>query len=129
MNIIQQYEAFIADHNHRDALPLIRDIVARAPHVATSHFNLGVCLDELGRHSEAAEAFIKAQEINIEDWGTHYRIIRSLFLAGDFDTLHEFIDYSCGLSDRVMPLICEDDTFNPLFERFEFQQLRTKYLK
>ncbi|MCF7789241.1 MAG: tetratricopeptide repeat protein [Prosthecobacter sp.] len=129
MNIIQQYEAFVADHNYRDALPLIRDIVERAPHVAISHFNLGVCLDELGRHSEAAEAFIKAQEIDIEDWGTHYRIIRSFFLAGDFDTLHEFIDYSCGLSDRVMRLICEDEAFGSLFERFEFQELRTKYLK
>src|SRR3954469_19292904 len=83
MNIIQQYEALVAEHNYCDALPLIQDIVARAPHVATSHFNLGVCLDELGRHSEAAEAFIKAQEIDIEDWGIHYRIIRSLFLAGD----------------------------------------------
>jgi len=129
MNIIEQYEALIAEHNYRDALPLIQQIVERAPQVATSHFNLGVCLDELGRHSEAADAFIKAQEIAIEDWAIHYRIIRSLFLAGDFNTLHQFVDYSCGLSGQVMRLMCEDESFRPLFERPEFQQLRTKYLK
>lgn len=129
MNIIEQFEALMDEHNYSDALPLIRELIARAPHIATSHFNLGVCLDELGRHSEAAEAFIKAQELDIEDWGTHYRIVRSLFLAGDFSTLHDFIDYSCGLNAHVMHLICEDEEFNPLFERLEFQQLRAKYLK
>ena len=129
MNVIEQFDALVDARNYRDALPVIREIVKRAPHIATSHFNLGVCLDELGRHSEAAEAFIKAQELDVEDWGTHYRIVRSLFLAGDFTTLHEFIDYSCGMGDRVMHLICEDEAFNPLFERLEFQQLRTKYLK
>jgi len=129
MNILEQYQELAAASRWDEALPVIREIIERSPEIDTSWFNLGVCLDELGRHSEAPAAFIKAQELNVEDWGIHYRITRSLFLAGDFDELHAFADYSCGMNDQVIHLMCEDEALSPLFERLEFQQLRAKYLK
>ncbi|MDZ4286975.1 MAG: tetratricopeptide repeat protein [Prosthecobacter sp.] len=127
MNILEQYQQLAAASRWHDALPVIREITERSPQIDTSWFNLGVCLDEIGRHSEAAAAFIKAQELNVEDWGTHYRIMRSLFLAEDFDQLHEFADYSCGMNDRVIHLMSENEVFAPLFARPEFQQLQAKY--
>lgn len=129
MSILEKYHELADASRWEEAFPVIKEIVERAPQIETSWFNLGVCLDELGRHPEAAEAFIKAQELNVEDWGIHYRIMRSLFLAGDFDQLHEFADYSCGMNDRVIHLMCEDENFGRLFDRLEFQQLRDKYLK
>lgn len=128
MNILERYQKLADASRWDEALPVIREIVEQCPQIGTSWFNLGVCLDEIGSHTEAAAAFIKAQEFDVEDWGIHYRIIRSLFLAGDFAQLHEFTDYSCGMNNRVMHLMCEDETFSPLFEREEFRELREKYL-
>lgn len=129
MDIIEKYEELTNAGLWNEALPIIKEIIERAPKIYTSWFNLGVCFDELGKYAEAAEAFIKAQALNVEDWGIHYRIMRSLFLAGDLAQLHEFADYSCGLSDQVIHLMCEDEMFGPLFERLEFQQLRAKYFR
>jgi tetratricopeptide (TPR) repeat protein len=37
--------------------------VAAAPNLAEAHFNLGLALDEMGKHPEATEEFKKAKEL------------------------------------------------------------------
>jgi tetratricopeptide (TPR) repeat protein len=111
MNLIEKYQSLTGEGKWADALAVIDEIIAAAPGVSTSWFNRGVCLDALGRHNDAAESFIKAQETNIKDFGIHYRIIRSFTLAGNFEVLYEFIDYSCGISDRVLDLLVADPDF------------------
>jgi len=127
MNILQRYEALADEKRWDEALPVIREIVDTNPAIDTSWFNLGVCLDELGRHGEAAEAFIKAQELNVEDWEIHYRILRSFFLADDIDQFFEFADYSCGINSEMIGALSDDPDFSRLRERPEFEALRQKY--
>lgn len=106
---------------------MILQILQRAPKVDTSWFNYGVCLDELGRYGEAAEAFIKAQEFNIKDWGIHYRILRSFRLANDLDQFWEYADYSCGLNSDLLQAIRSCDEFRELVVTTEFRHLEEKY--
>jgi hypothetical protein len=109
------------------ALAVIDEIIAVVPEIDTSWFNRGVCLDELGRHNEAGESFVKAQEKNIKDFGIHYRIIRSFALAENFEVLYEFIDYSCGIDDRVLDLLIADPNFESVTKRPEFTKIRERY--
>ena len=127
MNILQRYESLAEEKRWEEALPVIREIIDANPAIYTSWFNCGVCLDELGRHSEAAEAFIKAQELKIDDWGIHYRILRSFFLADDTDQFFEFADYSCGLSIEMIEVLINATDFRSLHQRPEFEALKMKY--
>ena len=129
MNIIEQYESLVGEGRWEEAIPVIRMIIERNPGIDTSWFNYGPCLDELGRHSEAAEAFVTAQEFNRTDWGIHYRIFRSFFLAGDFDQFLEFVYYSCDLNSEVIKSLCKGKDFKKLFAREDFKQLKAKYLQ
>ena len=125
--LLAQYESLAEDSRWLEALPVIRKIIDRHSGVDTSWFNYGVCLDELKRHDEAAEAFIKAQELNIEDWGIHYRILRSFCLANDFSQFTEFADYSCGLNSEMLQAIMGESDFSSFVEREEFKVIRLKY--
>ncbi len=127
MNIIEQYDHLSTEGKWIEALPVIKEIIERSPEIDTSWFNYGVCLDELGKHKEASEAFIKAHELNIQDYGTHYRIIRSLSLAEDYSTLYEFIDYICQTFKDEQKIIFESSEYQNLIHREEFKQLKHKY--
>jgi tetratricopeptide (TPR) repeat protein len=127
MNLIERYQLLSDQKNWSEALVVIDEIIAASPDIDTSWFNRGVCLDELGRHNDAAESFIKAQEKNIRDFGIHYRVIRSLFLAQNYELLFEFIDYSCGIEAEILNLIIKDSFFNKITERPEFQVIKEKY--
>jgi tetratricopeptide (TPR) repeat protein len=127
MNIIEHYQALAAQQRWSEALTVIEEIIAAAPEIDTSWFNKGVCLDELERYNEAAEAFIQAQQRNKTDYGIHYRIVRSAFLADNFGLLFEFLDYSCSLDPDVLQLIIDDPEFEGITERKEFSALIEKY--
>lgn len=106
-----------------EALPVIERITAWQPAVATSWFNWGVCLDELGRYAEAADKFIKAIELAPDDYGTFYRAFKSLHLAGGLD---RFIQLASALSERtpeVLPLLNGRSEFRDFTSRSEFQSL------
>jgi Flp pilus assembly protein TadD len=90
MNIIEEYNVFADSGNWEGAVRVAHNIIERNPKIDTSWFNYGVCLDELGDHAEAAQAFIKAHELKIQDYGIHFRILRSLYLAGDYSQFIEF---------------------------------------
>jgi tetratricopeptide (TPR) repeat protein len=40
-----------------------RDAITMSPDMAEAHFNLGLALDQMGNHQEAAEQFKKAKEL------------------------------------------------------------------
>ncbi|MBN2713788.1 MAG: tetratricopeptide repeat protein [Planctomycetes bacterium] len=129
MDIIEKYESLAAAGKWQDALPVIEEIININPDIDTSWFNYGVCLDELGRHGSAAEAFIKAHEFKPSDSGIHYRIFRSFFLANDLDQTFEFCNYLCESFKDIRETLFGSEEFRELTKYELFRKLEAKYSK
>ena len=127
MNIIEQYETLVNEQKWEQAIPLIKKIIDSNPEIDTSWFNYGVCLDEIGKHKEAAEAFIKAHELNVSDYGIHYRILRSFMLSNDNHQLYEFIDYLCQTFKDEIDIIFKSEEFSEVLEHKVLFKLKEKY--
>ena len=127
MNILNTYKSLTDQNRWKEALPIIQEIVERAPHISTSWFNWGVCLSELGLESEAAEKYIKAYELDPGDYGAQYRVFRSLYLAKDFRGFLDFAESECEKNPEMIEVLVEDEDFSSLFQRPEFIKLRQKY--
>src|SRR4051812_14676700 len=102
MNITDRYLTLVDHEKWSEALPLIKEIVERAPHIATSWFNYGVCLSALNRNAEAAEKFIKAYELEPENFGAQFRVFHSLHLAQDKQRFLQFARQECRKSPEVL---------------------------
>jgi tetratricopeptide (TPR) repeat protein len=124
MDIIRKYEGLVRLKRWTDALPVIEEIVQRAPQIATSWFNHGVCLDEVGRHGEAAEKFLRAYELDPTDYGAQYRVFRSLFLARQYDRFLAFAKSECKANPEVLDALLNNEQFSILFERPEFREFK-----
>jgi tetratricopeptide (TPR) repeat protein len=123
LDIVEQYEALIAEKRYDQALPIIEDLVGRAPHIATSWFNWGACLDGLKRHAEAADKFLQAFRLDPEDYRKQYRVFRSLFLANDFDRFCAFARSESERIPEVFDILKEQEEFAAFVKREEFQIL------
>jgi tetratricopeptide (TPR) repeat protein len=69
LNEIELFDSLCREHRFAEALPLIEELVARAPHIDTSWFNYGYVLGSLGRQLEAAEAYLKAAKLDPQKRG------------------------------------------------------------
>ena len=123
MDILERYERLTRLRRWSEALPLIEDIVNRAPAMATSWFNYGVCLDELGRHREAAERFLRAYELEPEDYGAQYRAFRSLFLAQDWAGFLNLAERECSRMPELVDTLVSDKDFGTVLKRPELRHL------
>jgi tetratricopeptide (TPR) repeat protein len=124
IGLLKKHEELVDAGKWEAALPVIKEIVDLNPGISTSWFNYGVCLDELKRHGEAAEAFIKAQETDIRDVGVHYRILRSLRLAKDYETFFQFMDYSIGIIPEILRCVDQDPDFDDVKTRERYRSLK-----
>lgn len=111
MDITERYLALVDQERWGEALPLIEEIVDRAPHIATSWFNYGVCLEALDRFADAATAFENAYSREEENFRAQYRVFRSLALARDEDRFLRFLDAESQKIEGMFDQIEEDDTF------------------
>jgi tetratricopeptide (TPR) repeat protein len=126
-DILTRY-ARLADKGRFDeALPVIREIVARSPQTSTSWFNLGTCLSELGSHEEAAAAFLRAYELAPEDGGALYRGCLALAEADNPGELYRVAERECELDPELIHNFIEDPHLQPFFQRPEFAALRERY--
>jgi len=123
MNLVEQFESLVAAKRWAEALPVIKEIVQSAPSISTSWRNYGVCLDEVGRHQEAAKAFAKAYELQPDDFGTQYRIFRSLALAGDRQGFISFAERESRITPEILELISEAGEFKAMSATDEFRRL------
>jgi tetratricopeptide (TPR) repeat protein len=122
-NIIERYEAHVAKEEWSKALPVIEEIVKRAPKIATSWHNYGVVLDQLSRHSEAADAFKRSYALEPDDFGHQYRAFRSLALSGDRSSFVAFAKIEVGKDPEILGLLLEGDEFSPMTNSAEFKAL------
>ncbi len=127
MNIIEEFENLVEQHQWEKAIPIIREIIERNPEIDTSWFNRGVCLEELGDHAEAAKAFLKAHELNVGDYRIHFRLLRSFYLAGDYAQFIEFAYYLCIYFPDVIPTLFQTEEFPMVTGTPEFLELRSRY--
>ena len=127
MNILDQYMALVESERWTEALPLIEEIISRGPHISTSWFNYGVCLSVLGRNDEAADKFLKAYELEPENYGAQYRAFRCLYEAGDYARFLELARRECEAMPELIENLAEDEHFGTLFTRPEFQKLRRDF--
>jgi tetratricopeptide (TPR) repeat protein len=126
-NIIEQYQTLSDAGRWNEALSTIQDIIDRAPYISTSWFNYGVCLDELGRYREAADAFEKAYELDSEDFGAQYRMFRSLHLAQDYVRFEQMLRRECNRYPDIIEPFLNDPDFGPLFARSPLKELKAEF--
>jgi tetratricopeptide (TPR) repeat protein len=127
MNIIEEYQALVDNKDWEGAIRIVQEIIKRNPNIDTSWFNYGVCLDELGDHVQAANAFLKAHELNIRDFGIHFRLLRSFYLAGDYSQFIEFANYLCLTFPEAIPTVIHTEHFPDATRTPEFLELKRRY--
>ncbi len=110
-DITEQFLTLASQKRWKEALPIIEDIVHRAPTMATSWRNYGVCFDELGRHAEAADAYRRAYQLQPSDLGLQYRVLRSLALANDVTGFIAFADEETKSTPEIFQLIVDATEF------------------
>jgi tetratricopeptide (TPR) repeat protein len=111
MDIIERYLALVDEKRFAEGLPLIEEIVRRNPNMATSQFNYGICLEELGHYQDAAKAFLRAYELNRDDGGALYRGCLALAAAGDAPTLLRVFQQECGRDPEMIHNFLREERF------------------
>ncbi len=106
------YLKFAKEGRWAEAFPLIEEIVALQPKIATSWFNRGVCLDGLSRHKEAAQSFRRAYELKPDDYGAQYRAFRSLALAEDYEGFAAFLEEEGKKMPEIFDLLRDEQIFS-----------------
>jgi tetratricopeptide (TPR) repeat protein len=123
VNIIERFNHLMARGDYAQALPLIEEMVRRAPDIASSWYNYGECLEKLKRPSDAATAFLSAVKADPADGGAYYRACLALLDANDYARLHSVFRQMCTQSPTMLAELMADGDFGPVFNRPEFQQL------
>ena len=126
MNIIERYLSLVGEKRFVEGLPLIEEIVRRNPNMATSQFNYGICLAELGRHQEAAQAFLRAYSIEPDRGGALYRGCLAL-AAGDAPALLGVFRQECVRDQEMIHLFLKEERFAKFWLIPGFKSLKDEY--
>ena len=127
MNIIDQYLSLADQNRFAEGLPLIEEIVRRNPDMATSQFNYGICLAELGRHSDAARAFLRAYELEPDNGGALYRGCLALAAADDAPALLAVFQKECAWNPGMIHNFVEEERFARFWKIPGFRSLRDEH--
>jgi tetratricopeptide (TPR) repeat protein len=126
MNVIDQYLSLAKQKRFAEGLPLIEEIVRRKPNMATSQFNYGICLAELGRHREAAQAFLRAYSLDPNDGGTLHRGCLALAADGDAPGLLAIFQQECARDPEMIQNFLKEERFAPFWELPDFKRLKNE---
>ncbi|BBM02434.1 tetratricopeptide repeat protein [Microbulbifer sp. GL-2] len=114
MNIVEKYQYYSENNEWEKALPVIREIIDRSPKIPTSWFNYGITLENLGKHSEAVQAFFNAYQLQPDDYRAQYRIFRNLALAKDTDRFVKFVSIEAKKTPGIIDMIAGIDDFKEM---------------
>jgi tetratricopeptide (TPR) repeat protein len=126
-NIVERFLRLMDEGNYSKALPIIKEIISRSPNISTSHFNYGVCLEGLEQHNDAAEAFLKAYELDNEDGGALYRTCISLAKANNKARLYEVFERELEYNPLMINNFLEEEMLSKFFVDERFIKLRDRY--
>lgn len=127
MNVVERYLALADQGRFAEGLPLIEEIVSRNPNMATSQFNYGICLAELTRHREAADAFLRAYALEPGRGGALYRGCLALAEARDTAKLLEVFRAECLRDPAMIHRFLEEERFGLFWTSPGFAELKTEY--
>ena len=127
MNIIDQYLSLAKQKRFAEGLPLIEELIRRKPNMATSQFNYGICLAELGRHREAARAFLRAYSLDPNDGGALYRGCLALAADGDAPGLLAIFHQECARDSEMIQNFLKEERFAPFWGLSDFKSLKKEY--
>lgn len=113
MNFLEEYLELTKTEQWDKALPLIEYIISLKPEFDTSWFNYGVCLEALNRNDAAVQAFIRAYQLNNENYRAQYRIFRNLAISKNEDGFAKFLLEEVNNYFEV-ELLFEDDIFSKI---------------
>jgi hypothetical protein len=123
-DIFDRYQELVDADKWDEVLPLIEQILEADSSVPTSWRNYGVCLDELGRHFEAARAFQNVLSLDFSDTGTRFRMLRSLKLADQMGVVYDEARVMLDHDPSFLVELSETDEFRQLFsEDHQFADL------
>ena len=128
MNIIEQYLSLASQKKFVEGLPLIEEIVRRNPMMATSLFNYGICLAELGRHQDAARAFLCAYSLNPVDGKALYRACLALAAAADAQGLLALFRQECARDPEIIQDFLDEKKFARFWNLPGFKSLKDEYI-
>lgn len=127
MSIIDRYLELADQKRFGEGLPIIEEIVRRNPNMATSQFNYGICLAELGRHQDAAYAFLRAYDLDPDDGGALYRGCLALAAADDAAGLLQVFRQECAWNPEMIQNFVDEERFSRFWEIPGFKSLRDEY--
>jgi len=129
MNIIEEYFSLAKQKRFAEGLRLIEEIVRRNPDLATSQFNYGICLAELGDNKQAAKAFLRAYSLKPDDGHALYRACLALASADDATKLLELFRQECSRDPEMNQDFLEEKRFARFWELPDFVTLKSEYVK
>src|SRR5688572_19143946 len=127
MDIIDRYLALSDEGRFKEGLPLIEEIIRRDPDMAVSQFNYGICLAELGRHADAARAFLRAYFLDPDDGGALYRGCLALAAADDHTGLLTIFRQECERAPEMIHRFLEEKRLERYWSLPEFVSLKEEY--
>lgn len=127
MTLVRKFELYVEQGDYARALPLIEEIVQRAPHLAMHWFNWGKCLAELERWDEAADKFVKAWELNANDPQALHWACLALILSKSLDRLLRVMQNGYERDADTMKRVIQDERVARILQLPEFKKLRAEY--
>jgi len=129
MDLIERYLSLVKENRFVEGLALIEEIVRRNPNLATSQFNYGICLAELGRYRDAAKAFLIAYSLNPDDGRALYRGSLALASADDIAGLLTLFRQECLRDPEMIHDFLDEKRFEKFWKLPGFKSLKSEYNK
>lgn len=96
--------------------------------MATCQFNYGICLAKVGRHRDAARAFLRAYSLNPEDGKALYRSCLALASDDDASGLLALFRQECVSDPEMIQNFIGENRFAKFWELPSFKSLKAEYV-
>lgn len=127
LDLLDAFTKYMNEGKSEKALPVIEDIIQIDPTIKTSYFNYGACLNSLLRYDDAANAYLKAYELDDFDGGALYRACLSLELANNSEMLYHVFATELEKNPYMINNFVEEEKFERFFEQDKFIKLKKSY--
>ena len=124
MSIIEQYHTLAGQRRFTEGLLLIEQVVQANPELAKSQFTYGMCLAELGRHQDAAQAFLQAYKLDPDNDIALHRGCMELAAAENAPALLEVFRRECAMNPMMLHTFVDDLKFARFWESPAFKSFR-----